>query len=230
MEVIKSWEELPKYMRNKEVEYYYNIIRRRKKTLILKRVFDVLLSLLLLVVLMPFMLVIAIMIKSDSKGPVMFRQKRVTRYGRLFTIYKFRTMVPDAWKLGSQVTVERDPRVTKIGQVLRKYRLDEIPQLFNILAGDMSFVGTRPEVSKYVKRYTDEMFATLLLPAGVTSKASIEFKDEDRMLAESEDVDRTYVDKVLPAKMEYNLKYLRSFGLPSDFIILFQTVFRVWKG
>ena len=159
----------------------------------------------------------------------MFRQVRITTGGKEFRIFKFRTMVTDAEKLGTQVTVGQDPRITGSGRFLRKLRLDEVPQLFNVLAGDMSFVGTRPEVPRYVEQYTPEMWATLLLPAGITSEASIRYKDEDVLLNGAEDVDRVYVEQVLPEKMKYNLNYLREFSFWKDIAIMFETVIAVLR-
>ena len=173
------WDELPQNMQVKEVKRYYDILQRHKASLILKRLFDIIVAGVLLVLLSPLLLILAVCIKLDSKGPVFFRQVRVTTYGKSFRIFKFRTMVNNADKIGTQVTTKGDTRITKVGKALRGCRLDELPQLLNILSGDMTFVGTRPEVEKYVAHYTDEMKATLLLPAGVTSRASIEYKDED---------------------------------------------------
>ena len=195
-----------------------------KWQLLLKRVFDILLSLVLLVLLSPVMLILALAIRLDSPGEVLFRQVRVTQYGQEFRIFKFRTMVANAQQLGTQVTVQGDMRITRVGKLLRKCRLDELPQLLNILMGQMSFVGTRPEVPRYVRQYTPQMLATLLLPAGVTSQASIRYKDEDRLLDSSADPDRTYVEQVLPGKMEYNLNSLLDFSLWQDLKTMVQTV------
>ena len=164
------------------VKEYRASIEKKKISLFLKLLFDKVLALVLLIPLSPIILGIAIWIKLDSEGPVFYRQERITTYGRTFRIFKFRTMVKDADKLGTAVTQQNDPRISKVGHKLRKLRLDEIPQLINVLLGDMSFVGVRPEVAKYVDKYTDEMNATLLLPAGITSPASIEYKDEDRVI------------------------------------------------
>ena len=227
--LMKNWDDIPKDIKNDEVKIYYDILKDRKISLLIKRCFDILFSLILLILLSPAFLLIAILIKLDSKGPVFFRQERVTTYKRIFRIFKFRTMVNNADKIGSQVTVENDSRVTKIGKYLRKVRLDEIPQLINILIGDMSFVGTRPEVLKYVDRYSDEMKATLLMPAGVTSLASIKFKDEEKLLNDKENVDDVYVNEVLPLKMEYNLEYIKRFNFFYDIKLLFKTFFAVIK-
>ena len=167
--LLKPWGQLPREFRTEAVRPYYEALCRKKAQLIIKRMFDLILSCVLIVLLSPVMLILAVAIKLDSPGTVMFRQVRVTQYGKEFRIFKFRTMVQNAQQLGTQVTVKGDSRITRMGHLLRKCRLDELPQLFNILLGEMSFVGTRPEVPKYVSRYTPEMMATLLLPAGVTS-------------------------------------------------------------
>lgn len=222
--LLKKWEQLPEELRNDEVRGYFTYLKKRTGSLIVKRLLDIVVSFLLILLLSPVLLVISLVILCDSRGGVFFRQKRVTTYGRVFRIFKFRTMVSDAEKLGSQVTVKNDSRVTRSGRVLRKYRLDELPQLFNILIGDMSLVGTRPEVPRYVDAYTDEMKATLLLPAGVTSLASIQYKDEDRLLADAENADQVYIEEILPEKMKYNLAYLREFSFFRDIKLMFQTV------
>ena len=188
---------------------------------------DIFVSVIMLAVLSLLVLILAFAVKVSSKGPVFFRQERVTQYGRKFRIFKFRTMVVNAEQLGAQVTQAGDVRITGVGKFIRKCRLDEIPQLLNVLGGSMSFVGTRPEVPKYVERYTDEMKATLLMPAGITSPASIKYKDEDEILSGAENVDDAYVDRVLPAKMEYNYMYLKKYGFWRDIGIMFQTVFAV---
>ena len=169
------------------------------------------------------------MIKLDSKGPVLFKQVRVTSYGKKFKIWKFRTMVNNADKIGTQVTTRGDSRITRVGHLLRKVRLDEFPQLFNVLTGDMTFVGTRPEVPKYVECYTDEMKATLLLPAGITSRASIEYKDEEKLLENAENADTVYVQKVLPEKMKYNLREIERYSFWRDIETMIRTVFAVIK-
>ena len=224
MKTIKQWDELPTYMRNDVVYPYYVILSKHRMGMAMKRLFDFIISLLMLIVLSPLFVVLIILIKVDSKGPAFFRQTRVTQYGKRFRIYKFRTMVVNAESVGTQVTVENDARITRIGRMIRKCRLDEIPQLLNVLLGDMSFVGTRPEVPKYVNCYTEEMYATLLLPAGITSKASIKFKDEDTMLEEAKNVDDTYVEKILPLKMKYNLEEIREFSIWNQLKTMFQTV------
>lgn len=231
--MICSWEKLPHFMRTEEVRPYYEILRRRRISLMMKRTFDFVMSSVLLVLLSPLFLILSIWIHLDSPGPVFYRQERITQYGRTFRIYKFRTMVQNADKIGSLVTVGGDSRITKVGQKLRGCRLDEIPQLINIWKGEMTFVGTRPEVAKYVKWYTKEMYATLLLPAGVTSEASIEFKDEDRILvektAEGKSVDEAYLEDVLREKMKWNLYMIETFSLFEELRILVKTVIAVMK-
>ena len=220
---LKKFDNLPEFMKNKEVKEYYDILNKRRGQLVLKRILDFIGGLIGTILLLPIMIVIAIVIKCESRGPVLFKQVRITQYGREFKIFKFRTMVVNAEKLGTQVTSKNDPRITKVGRFLRRYRLDELPQIINILIGDLSFVGTRPEVPRYVKEYTDEMIATLLLPAGVTSEASIEFKDEEKILDNSDNVDSDYINKVLPLKMKYNLHYIKLFTIFYDIKVLFRT-------
>lgn len=214
--ILRSWDKLPEYMRNDKVKPYYELLKKRTGSLIMKRIFDIVMSLLLLMILSPVFLVVSIWIKLDSKGPVFFRQVRVTTYGKQFRIFKFRTMCENAEKKGSLVTVGNDSRITKVGEKIRHCRLDEIPQLLNVLAGDMTFVGTRPEVVKYVNAYSDEMYATLLLPAGITSVASIQYKDEDEILSKAEDPDDAYIHEVLPDKMKYNLASIENFSFLNE--------------
>lgn len=224
---LSAWNELPEWMRNEEVRKYHEILKRKRFTLMLKRFFDVVMSLLLLILLSWLFLILAIWIKADSKGSVFYRQERITQYGKRFRIYKFRTMVSDADKIGALVTTANDARITKVGARIRKCRLDEIPQLINVLKGEMSFVGTRPEVEKYVREYSDEMKATLLLPAGVTSLSSIRFKDEDSLIAEYSQalgIDEAYIKKVLPKKMVLNLDYIRQISFWNDVKICIKTV------
>ena len=219
-----SWEKLPPQMQTEAVKPYYEILQKKQISLIFKRLFDIVVSLIMMLILSPVFFVLAIAIKLDSKGPVFYRQVRVTQYGKEFRIFKFRTMVNNADKIGSQVTVGGDSRITRVGKVIRECRLDEIGQLLNILGGSMTFVGTRPEVPKYVEKYTSEMWATLLLPAGVTSEASIRYKDEAALLDAAEDVDATYIQDVLPGKMKYNLLELKKFRLSHDFYIMWDTI------
>lgn len=222
-----SWEKLPPQMQTEAVKPYYEILQKKQISLIFKRLFDIVVSLIMLLILSPVFLVLAIAIKLDSKGPVFYRQVRVTQYGKEFRIFKFRTMVNNADKIGSQVTVGGDSRITRVGKVIRECRLDEIGQLLNILGGSMTFVGTRPEVPKYVEKYTSEMWATLLLPAGVTSEASIRYKDEAALLDAAEDVDAIYLQDVLPGKMKYNLRSIQEYSFFKDIETMFQTVFAV---
>ena len=228
-----KWDELPFEMQLSEVEPYYQLVSQRKGSLILKRCLDFLLALVLLFLTSPLFIVLSIWIKLDSKGPVIYKQERVTQYNRHFKIWKFRTMVTDADKKGSLVTSENDSRITKVGQFIRRVRLDELPQLVNVLKGEMSFVGTRPEVPRYTEQYSPEMMATLLLPAGITSLASINYKDEDaiisQMTAKGMTVDQAYVERVLPEKMHFNLAYLRDFSFIGDIKIMLQTVVEVLK-
>ena len=227
MMILKKWEDLPEQMRTDAVRPYYELVRARRAGMVAKRILDIVLSAVMLCVLLPFFAVLAVAIKLDSPGPVFFRQIRVTQYGKTFRIFKFRTMVQNAEKLGSQVTVGEDPRITRVGKFIRDCRLDEICQLLNVLAGDMTFVGTRPEVPKYVQAYTPEMWATLLLPAGITSEASILYKDESELLKNAENVDAVYVEQILPGKMRYNLDAVKHFGFWSDLRTMFRTVFAV---
>ncbi len=222
--ILKAWDDLPEKIKREEVRPYYEILIDRKASLAMKRVFDIVVALTMLILLSPVFLVLAVAIKIDSKGPVFFRQLRVTQYGKEFIIYKFRTMVANAEKIGTHVTVENDKRITKIGNFIRDYRLDEIPQLLNVLNGTMSFVGTRPEVSKYVKEYSPEMYATLLLPAGITSLASIKYKDEAELLSGALDPDKIYIEKVLPEKMKYNLQAIKKFSFWGDIKLMFMTL------
>ena len=228
--ILKKWEELPESLKNDAVRPYYDLLAKRKGSLLLKRCFDIVVSALMLLVLSPVFLVLAIAIKLDSPGPVFYRQVRVTQYGKEFRIFKFRSMMSDADKRGSLVTVSGDSRITRVGHFIRKCRLDELCQLIDIFRGTMTFVGTRPEVPKYVAAYTPEMMATLLLPAGVTSKASILYKDEADLLDAAEDVDAVYIRDVLPDKMRYNLDELKSFSFFSDLKTMFQTVLAVLGG
>lgn len=225
--MLKNWNKLPEYMRTDEVRPYYDLLQRKKLSLFFKRVFDIVVSLIMIILCSPILLIISILIVKDSKGGIFYRQERVTQYGRVFRIFKFRTMVQNADQIGTQVTVSNDSRITKIGSKLRDCRLDELPQLFNIFLGDMTFVGTRPESVHYVKSYTNEMYATLLLPAGVTSEASIEYKDEADLLDQADDVDSVYINEVLPEKMKYNLNSIKEFSFFKEIATMFRTVFAV---
>lgn len=231
--MLTRWENLPEQMRKDSVKHYYDILAKKRPSLIVKRIFDVIISLIMLCLLSPLFLVLAILIKMDSKGPIFYRQVRVTTAGCDFRIVKFRTMIQEADKIGSLVTAGSDTRITRIGSKIRKCRLDELPQLLNVVKGEMSFVGTRPEVQKYVNAYNDEMRATLLMPAGITSLASVNFKDEDAImdqyLAEGMNIDDAYIEHVLPEKMKYNLEYLKSFSFWGDIKLMIKTIVSVLK-
>lgn len=225
--MLKKWETLPDYMQNDEVRAYYDSLQKKKVSMFLKRLMDLLGGLILLIVLAIPMIIISIMIKLDSEGPVFYRQERITTYGKHFKIHKFRTMVSNADKIGSTVTVGNDSRITKVGAKLRGCRLDELPQVLDLISGNMSFVGTRPEAVKYVEQYKPEYMATLLLPAGITSEASIRYKDEAELLDASSDVDKTYIEEVLPGKMKYNLDSIKNFSFFGDIATMFRTVLAV---
>ena len=225
--MLRKWEELPSFMQCEEVRKYYDILSKKKTSLRLKRIFDVVMAEILLAIFAIPMLIIAMMIKLDSPGPVFYRQERVTAYGKKFKIHKFRTMVNHADKMGTAVTVQNDSRITKVGAKLRDLRIDELPQLLDVLNGDMSFVGTRPEAVKYVRKYTKEMRATLLLPAGITSEASIRYKDEAKLLDEAENADEVYVNKILPEKMKYNLMEIKKFGILRECFTILKTAIAI---
>lgn len=231
--ILVKYEKLPENLKNEKVKKYYDILSKKKISLVIKRIFDIIVALILLILLSPIILIIAIMIKIDSKGPVFYRQERITTYGKIFRIFKFRTMVQNADKVGTLVTVGNDSRITRVGKLIRKVRLDELPQLINVLKGEMTFVGTRPEVKKYVDKYTDEMKATLLMPAGITSVASIKYKDEDEILdgakQKGKDIDLAYVEDVLPEKMKYNLEYISKFSFWYDIKVCIDTVIGVLR-
>lgn len=224
---LKKWDSLPERMRTPEVKPYYDSLSRRRAGLALKRIFDLVMSVLLIIILSPAMLVIAVAVALDSPGGVFYRQRRVTTYGKEFRIFKFRTMRSDADRIGPAVTSGEDARITRVGKVLRGCRLDELPQLFNVFCGDLSFVGTRPEVAKFVDRYTPEMYATLLMPAGITSEASIRFKDEAQMFDGSGDPEADYVNILLPKKMVYNLASVMNFSPAAELRTMVRTVLAV---
>lgn len=225
--MLKRWEDLPDFMRTPEVRPYWEALNRKRGQLALKRAFDVVVGLIIFVLLLIPMAIIAVMIKLDSPGPIFYRQERVTAYGKHFKIHKFRTMVNNADKIGTAVTVDGDSRITKVGSKLRGHRLDEFPQIIDVILGDMSFVGTRPEAVKYVEQYKPEYNATLLMPAGITSEASIRYKDEAELLNAADDVDRVYIEKVLPGKMKWNLRSIKKFSFFGDIATMFRTVFAV---
>ena len=225
--MLRKWENLPSFLRTPESKPYYDVLKKKSGSLVLKRVVDIVVSAILLIILSPIILILAIAIKLDSPGPVFYRQVRVTQYGRLFKIHKFRSMCDGADKKGTLVTVGNDARVTRIGKLVRKCRLDEIAQLIDVLKGDMTFVGVRPEVVKYVEKYQPEWNATFLLPAGVTNLTCIYFKDEDEMLAGVDDADKVYVEDILPIKMKWNLKGIKEFSFWGDIKLMFMTFFAV---
>lgn len=228
-----SWDRLPNEMKNDKVKQYYDVLLAKRGNLLVKRIFDIVVSMFMLIMMSGLFIVMAVLIKLDSKGPVFYRQERVTAGNKTFRIFKFRTMVNNADKIGSLVTTGNDSRITRVGSKIRKYRIDEIPQLINVLKGDMTFVGTRPEVRKYVECYSEEMMATLLMPAGITSLASIRFKDEDYMIdrytSEGMSIDEAYVEKVLPEKMHYNLAYIKEFSFIMDIKLMLHTAVSVIK-
>lgn len=224
--LIKKWEKLPKELQTEEVRPYWEILRKKNFSLFWKRIFDILVSGIMLIILLPFFLILSLAIVIDSRGGVFYRQERVTQYGKHFRIFKFRSMVSGADKKGALVTAGNDARITRVGRLIRKLRLDEVSQLIDIFRGTMTFVGTRPEVPKYVNQYKAEYMATLLLPAGVTSMASIMFKDEDKLL-EGKDVDKAYTEEVLPQKMKWNLSEIKKYGFWRDLKIMFMTVFAI---
>lgn len=225
--MFKDWDELPEFMRTPEVKPYYDILAHKRGQLILKRIFDLIVALILLIILAIPMAIIAVLIKRDSFGPVFYRQERVTTYGKHFKIHKFRTMIANADKIGAAVTIGGDSRITKVGAKLRRLRLDELPQVLDVISGDMSFVGTRPEAVKYVEQYKPEYYATLLLPAGITSEASIRYKDESKLLDTADDADRVYIEEVLSAKMVWNLESIKRFRFLREILTMFRTIFAV---
>lgn len=227
--IPKSFEDLPAVMKKPAVRPYYDALSKHRFSLCVKRCFDIFASLLMIIILSPLIIGISVAVKISSPGPVFFRQVRISKYGKEFRIYKFRSMIVGADKIGPLVTTDNDSRITGVGHFIRKTHFDEIPQLFNVFAGDMSFVGTRPEVKKYVDKYTDEMMATLLLPAGITSEASIDYRDEAQLISDSSDADSTYINVVLPAKMKLNLKYLSEFSLLKDLNILIRTFLLLFR-
>ncbi len=222
--MIKQWDELPAFMKTEEIYPYWEILNRKRNQLFFKRCFDFLGALILFIILLIPMIIIAIAVKLDSSGTVLYRQERITTYGKHFYIHKFRTMVSNAEKIGTAVTIGMDPRITRVGRKLRKIRLDELPQIIDVLQGNMSFVGTRPEAVKYVEKYKSEWNATLLLPAGITSECSVRYKDEDKLLDGASNTDKVYLEQVLPEKMKWNLKSIKGFSLVQDFKTMLRTI------
>lgn len=204
-----------------------SVLRGRRVHLALKRLMDIAISGCALAVLWPVLLVIAIAIKIDDPGPVFYRQVRVGRGGKTFRIYKFRTMVVDADKKGLAITVGRDNRITRMGAFLRKTKLDELAQLINVFVGEMSFVGPRPEVPKYVNMYTPYQRQVLLVRPGITDYASIAYRNENDMLAGSDDPEKMYIEKIMPDKIELNMKYLREISPIADIRLILSTIIAV---
>lgn len=226
--ILKKWEDFPEKMKNEYVKKYYDKISLKKRSLVIKRIFDILASTIILFILLPIMILTGIIIKITSEGPIFFKQKRVTQYGKIFYIFKFRTMKVNSESSGL-LTCKNDSRVTKIGYFLRKFRIDEFPQLINVLLGDMTFVGTRPEVPEYVQYYSSEMLSTLILPAGITSISCIEFRDESKYLLNASDSNKVYIEDVLPKKMKYNLEYLNNFNIFTDIKIMILTFLKTFN-
>ena len=191
------------------------------------RFFDFILGLVGLVVLAPIFIMLAIWIKIDSKGPVFYKQVRVGQNGINFGLFKFRSMVVDADKKGLITVGGRDPRITRSGYFIRKYKLDELPQLINVLVGDMSLVGPRPEVRKYVDLYTDEQQKVLSVKPGITDYASIEYMDENEILGKSSDPEKTYIEDIMPEKIKYNMKYIQNKNVSEYFKIIFLTLLKI---
>lgn len=193
------------------------------------RLLDIVLSLLGLIFLLPIFLILAVWMKFDSQGSIFFRQIRVGKDGRDFRIYKFRTMIVNAEKMGIITIGERDPRITNSGYFLRKYKLDELPQLINVLKGEMSFVGPRPEVRKYVEMYNQEQLKILTVKPGITDYASIEYINEDEILGKSSDPEKTYIEEIMPQKIKYNMKYINNKTVIEYFKIIFLTIIKIIK-
>lgn len=224
--MLCKWEELPENMQTDAVRPYYDRLKSHRLQLLLKRVFDVAVSLFGLIVFSPVLIITAIAIKLDTPGPVFYRQERVTQYGRVFKIFKFRSMVNNS-DTGDNLTLKDDDRITRTGRVIRKFKIDELCQFIDVLIGNMTMVGTRPEVPEYVSEYTPEMLATLLLPAGITSKASIIFKNESELLEGADDTKSVYLTEILPRKMKYNLEGISKFGITNEAKLLFMTAFAI---
>jgi lipopolysaccharide/colanic/teichoic acid biosynthesis glycosyltransferase len=219
----KIYSSLPDNFHTELIKSYCDYLAKKQVALFFKRVFDIFTSFIFIVLLFIPMFVVAILVKTTSKGPVLYKQVRVTRYGKDFKILKFRTMVNNADKKGPSITILNDSRVTKVGKFLRKIRFDETPQLFNVIKGEMSFVGPRPEVPTYVEHYSNEMNITLLMKAGITCPASIAFRDEEKILNQSNDYDQTYINRILPIKAKYNIDYVKKFSFFGDCKIMFDT-------
>lgn len=220
-----QYEKLQKNMQDKSLEPYRLAVEKAKIALFFKRFFDIVVSLALLIILSPVMILTAVAVKIDSKGPVIFKQDRVGKNCKIFKMYKFRTMIVNAESVGAQVTSgSGDSRVTKVGRFLRKTRLDEFMQFFNVLKGDMSIIGPRPEVARYVAEYKPVYYATLLVRPGISSNVSIDFCDEGEILKDKDDPEQYYIDVLMPQKMELNLKYIENISLLQDIKIFFRTI------
>ena len=193
---------------------------------IIKRIFDFLVSLVGIIILLPVFIIVSIAIKIDSKGNILFLQKRVGRYGKEFNIYKFRTMVTDAEKLGKQITVGNDNRITKVGAFLRKTKIDELPQLFNVLKGDMSLVGPRPEVPKYVSLYTEEQRKVLDIRPGITDMASLRYRDENEILGKVDNPEEYYINIIMKDKLSLNLEYIQKSNVFFDIFLIVKTIIK----
>lgn len=224
-----AYDELPDKFKREEILPYYESLAGKRGTLFIKRIFDILASLLLLIFLSPIMLIMALFIYVDSPGPVFYKQKRISQYGKEFNILKFRTMIVGADKQGSQITKWRDRRITSLGKIIRKLHIDELPQFWNVLKGEMTFVGVRPEVPKFVAHYSPEMWATLLMPAGMISRCSIIYKDENDLLAKAKDPEKTYIEEILPAKMKINLQEIKEVSIGKDLKIILDSLLSVFK-
>jgi lipopolysaccharide/colanic/teichoic acid biosynthesis glycosyltransferase len=193
----------------------------------MKRLFDIVCSAIGLIILSPFLILIALLVKVTSNGPIFYLQNRVGHHGAEFKLFKFRTMYTDADKKGLLTVGGRDPRITGIGYVLRKYKLDELPQLLNVLIGEMSLVGPRPEVKKYVDLYNEDQRKVLSVKPGITDYASLEYFQENELLGKSSDPEKTYIEEVMPAKLKLNLKYIHEAGLITDLRLIFKTLLRI---
>lgn len=221
MEELKDKEEVK--TENSDLIDFDAVLKKKSAALFFKRCFDIFASLFgLLFLAIPFVF-IAIAIKTSSKGPVYFRQERVGKNGKLFRIFKFRTMVSDAESKGMQITVGADSRITKVGKFLRKTKIDELPQLINVLLGQMSFVGPRPEVPHYVELYTDYQRNVLRIKPGITELASIIYKDENEVLAQSDDPEKTYIEEIMPKKIGINMEYIQKMNVFYDIKLIFKT-------
>ncbi len=229
MSMVLHPENLPRRMQNKAVFRYAEILQRRRASLVWKRILEWLAAFLAFAATLPFFLLICLLVKCTSGGPVFFKQERIGQNGRPFYILKFRTMTADADRFGLQLTTRNDQRITRFGALLRSTNLDEMPQLLHVLSGKMSVVGTRPEVRRYVEQYTDEMMATLLLPPGMLSNASVKYKEENRLLSSEDDPERVYLKRILPDKMRFNLDYLPRAGVMEDLKIIGRSIACVFK-